>query len=106
VGTVILGRSARKSVTLNDFMHSTAAAGSDCRPSSMASWRCASVTFSCLPAEKNWVVNWSKNPSRSLVRPLISWAAAVSGPSGLSGVWARYGGTAAANTTLCSHSWP
>ena len=62
MGTVILGRSARKSVTLNDFMHSTAAIWSDCRHSSRASWRCASVTFSCPPAEKNWMVNWSKNP--------------------------------------------
>ena len=56
--------------------------------------------------EKNSVTNWSKKVTRSLVRPASISAACslLSGPSGLSEVCSRYGGTAAAKTTLCSLS--
>ncbi len=108
VGTVTLGRSSRKSVVPKASMHPSAASWLDCLHSAIACWRCSSVTLSSSPALKNCVMKSSKNASRSSSRPLRipSAASSVSGPSGLSSVLSRYGGTAAANTTLCSRSSP
>ena len=89
-------------------MHPSAAFWSLWWQSAIASWRCSSVTLSSPPAEKKSRVKPSKNVVRSSSRPLVISAAAssVSGPSGLSSDLSRYGGTAAANTTERSRSWP
>ena len=89
-------------------MQPSAASWFDCLASVIAACRWSSVTLSSSPAEKNCLVNSSKNPSRSSSSPLrMPFAASsVRGPSGLSSDFSRYGGTAAANTTLCSRSSP
>src|SRR5450830_105751 len=108
VGTFTCFRSSRKSVVANESMQANAACCADWRHRAIASPRCDSVTCSAPLAEKKSLVNWSKKELRSCSSAFLICCAfsGVSGPCGLSAVFIRYGGTAAANTTLCRRDSP
>ena len=105
VGTSTFVRSSRKSVVAQASMHPSAASGRTLAQRQRLLALLVADLEVVAGAEEVFVKS-SKNASRSYSSPRASPRPRrrSSGPSGLSSPFSRYGGTAAAKTTLCRRS--
>jgi hypothetical protein len=109
VGTVTLVRSSRKSVRPKAVMQSSVPFGEATFAICRAKVFCAPLTRSFVsPAAKKFSTKSSRKAGRSVRTPVwkASMVASSRPPSGLSSLWYRYGGTAAASTAEWMRSVP